>query len=98
MVVDRAQIDIKPGEEDAFVASVRWAAADVLPQAQGYRSVRLYRGIESPSRFLMLVEWDSLEDHERFRDTSELVGSWLERLRGYVAGPPEVGHFELLES
>jgi heme-degrading monooxygenase HmoA len=92
MVLEVALIGIQAGQEDAFAAAYR-QARPVLESTPGCRSVRMTRGIESPSRFVLLVEWDSVEAHlENFRD-SERFPAWRARIGPYFAGPPVVEHF-----
>ena len=92
MVLEVALIDVLPGQEDEFAASYR-LGHPILAGAPGCRSVRMTRGIESPSRFVLLVEWDSVEAHtENFRDT-ERFAQWRGRIGHYFAKPPAVEHF-----
>lgn len=91
-VVERAVITVRPGTEAAFAAAFPEARAVIL-SADGCNSARLLRGIESPSSFLLLVEWDSLAHHmEGFRN-SPLFAEWRAILGPYFAEPPVVEHF-----
>lgn len=63
MVVEIALIDVLPGHEDDFAAAYRSVRHEVAT-TPGCRSVRMTRGVESPSRFVLLVEWDSVAAHE----------------------------------
>ncbi len=75
-----------------FVAAYR-SARPVLAETDGCRSVRMTSGIESPHRFVMLVEWDSVEAHEiNFRQTDRFV-QWRAAIGPYFAHPPVVEHF-----
>ena len=91
MVLEIGLLDITPGAEEAFVAGFAEARPH-LAGAPGCRSVRMTRGVESPSRFVLLVEWDSVEAHERFR-ASEAVAGWRGPIGAHFAGPPVVEHF-----
>ena len=92
MVLEVAFIDITPGEEDAF-ATAYAKAHPLVATTPGCRSVRMTRGIESPSRFMLLVEWDTVEAHlENFRAT-ERFGQWRGIIGPYFAAPPTVEHF-----
>jgi heme-degrading monooxygenase HmoA len=92
MVLEVALIDVSPGQEDAFAASYR-LGHPILAGTPGCRSVRMTRGIESPSRFVLLVEWDSVEAHnENFRGT-ERFEQWRGHLGPFFAQPPLVEHF-----
>jgi hypothetical protein len=56
VVVEVAVIEVTPGEEDAFVAAYHRVRPEVAG-TPGCLSVRMTRGVESPSRFVLLVEW-----------------------------------------
>jgi heme-degrading monooxygenase HmoA len=91
MVLEVADIEVRPGEEEQFVAAYR-SARSALSETPGCRSVRMTRGIESPSRFVLLVEWDSVEAHEEnFRGT-ERFARWRAAIGPHFAAPPRVEH------
>jgi quinol monooxygenase YgiN len=51
------------------------------------------RGVESPSRFVLLVEWDSVEAHlQNFRSTGRFT-AWRAAIGPFFAEPPHVEHF-----
>ena len=92
MVLEVALIDVVAGQEDEF-ATAYAKGHDVLAGAPGCRSVLMTRGIETPNRFVLLVEWDSVEAHlQNFRD-SERFTTWRDLIGPYFAGPPRVEHF-----
>ncbi|MDT5034265.1 MAG: hypothetical protein QOC94_4436 [Actinoplanes sp.] len=92
MVLEVALIDVLPGQEDAFVVSYS-LGYPVLAGTPGCRSVRMTRGIESPSRFVLLVEWDDVQAHEKnFRGTDRYA-QWRGFIGGHFAQPPIVEHF-----
>lgn len=92
MVLEVALIDVLPGEEDAFAVAYR-LGRPMLADTPGCRSVRMTRGIESPSRFVLLVEWDNVQAHEEnFRGT-ERFARWRELIGPYFATPPRVEHY-----
>jgi quinol monooxygenase YgiN len=52
------------------------------------------RGIERPTRFVLLVEWDSVLAHdENFRQT-ERFADWRAAIGPFFAGPPLVEHYD----
>ena len=92
MVLEVALIDVIPGQEDAFAAAYL-QGRPILAGTPGCRSVRMTRGIESPARFVLLVEWDSVEDHTvNFRDTDRFT-RWRELIGPHFANPPLVEHY-----
>lgn len=95
-VLERAVLEIAPGKEPAFLAAFPEARAVIL-SADGCRSARLLQGIESPSTFLLLVEWASLDAHlVGFRE-SPLFTEWRRIIGPFFAAPPVVEHFALVE-
>ena len=92
MVLEVALIDITPGQEGAFVDAYRQAHA-ILAGTPGCRTIRMTQGIESPSRFVLLVEWDSVQAHlDNFRATDRF-GQWRGLIGPHFASPPVVEHF-----
>jgi len=106
MVLEVAVFTISPGSEWIEIGTARKhvmsylgdflfapEAREVLASAPGCRSVRMTQGIESPSRFVMLVEWDSVQAHEEnFRQTERMT-EWRGAISPYFAAPPEVEHY-----
>jgi heme-degrading monooxygenase HmoA len=92
MILEIGLIEVVPGAEEEFAAAYR-DAREILTGTPGCRSVRMTRGIESPSRFVILVEWDTMEAHlENFRATDRF-GRWRARIGPYFAVPPVVEHY-----
>jgi len=92
MVLEVALIDVHPGQEDAFAAAYA-QGRPVLAGTPGCRSVRMTRGIESASRFVLLVEWDSVAAHEDHFRATERFDQWRALIGPFFAGPPRVEHF-----
>lgn len=91
MVLEVALIDVTDGSQPAFTADYR-LAREVITTAPGCGAVRMTHGIETPTRFVLLVEWDSVAAHEAFRG-SEAFGRWRALIGPHFAGPPHVEHF-----
>jgi heme-degrading monooxygenase HmoA len=92
VVTEIAVLEITPGAEDAFVEAYRQVRPEVA-ETKGCRTMRMTRGVESPSRFVLLVEWDSVEAHERnFRATDRFV-RWRAAIGPHFARPPQVEHY-----
>jgi heme-degrading monooxygenase HmoA len=92
MVLEHALLAVRPGEEEAFTA-VLGEALGVITRSPGCRSARVLRGHESPSTFLLLVEWDSLEDHlDGFRRSPDFE-LWRSLVGPFWVELPDVQHF-----
>lgn len=93
MVLEIALIDVLPGHEDDFAAAYRSVRHEVAT-TDGCRSVRMTRGVESPGRFVLLVEWDSVAAHEDgFRGTDRFT-RWRAAIGPHFAAPPVVEHVD----
>jgi len=84
---------ISLGKEVEFEESFG-AAKLVISSMPEFRSWRLSRWIEQPNKYLLLLEWDTLEDHtERFRG-SPSYQQWQALLRHFYNPFSTVLHFE----
>jgi heme-degrading monooxygenase HmoA len=92
VVVEIALLEIDPGAEDAFVAAYEQVRHEVAG-TPGCRSMRMTRGVESPSRFVLMVEWDSVEAHEQNFRGSERFGRWRAGIGPFFVRPPQVEHY-----
>jgi heme-degrading monooxygenase HmoA len=93
MILERALFAVQPGSELDFEAAME-QAKDVIAQARGFRSFTFRRGIERPSTYLLLIQWDSVEDHMQGFRESDLFVRWRELIGSHFAAPPEVEHYE----
>lgn len=91
MVLEVALFDITPGSEQAFAAGFGQARA-LVEGSPGFRSLRMTQGVETPTRFVLLVEWDAVADHQAFRD-SDRFPQWRALIGPHFATPPHVEHF-----
>jgi heme-degrading monooxygenase HmoA len=92
MVLEVAQFDITPGSEQAF-ADAYAQARELLASSPGCGTVRMTRGVETPNRFLLVVEWSSVSAHEDFR-ASDRFPQWRALIGPHFAAPPLVEHYE----
>jgi heme-degrading monooxygenase HmoA len=95
VVLEHAVLDVVPGEEQRFETAFG-AAHSLISAMTGCRSVRLEHCIETPSRYLLLVEWDNLEDHTEGFRKSEEYQEWRRRLHHFYQPFPVVEHYETI--
>jgi heme-degrading monooxygenase HmoA len=69
MITEVATITISAGNEEAFEAAMRDGGLAHLSACPGVGKVQFGRGVEDPSKFAFVVEWETLEDHGAARDT-----------------------------
>jgi len=94
MVLEQALITIRPGTAEAFEAGLA-RAREAIGASPGFVSLRLHRGIETPERYLLLVEWETLDDHVVGFRESDAFGAWRALIGPFFESPPDVVHFEL---
>ena len=91
MIIEIAQIDVKPGMEAEFEKGVA-AAAPLFKRAKGCRSLSLQRSIEKPGRYRLFVEWDTLENHTvDFRGSADFQ-EWRKLVGHCFQDAPQVEH------
>jgi len=93
VITEHALLEVVPGQEDAFLEAMGRAKA-LIAASPGFVSLRIERGVERPGSFLLLVEWERLEDHtEGFRG-SAAYQEWRATLHHFYDPFPVVEHFE----
>ncbi len=96
MVLEHAVLNVKPGMEDDFVAALAEAKV-LIARSPGFLGLEVSQCIEEPSTFLLLVEWESLEDHvEGFRQGPDF-DAWKAALHHFYDSFPVVQHFSVVE-
>jgi heme-degrading monooxygenase HmoA len=92
VILERAIFAIKPGQADDFEKAFA-LAAPLIRGSKGCRKAEMRRGIESPDSFILLVEWDTLEDHMvGFRESAAFT-EWRALLGPHFASAPAVEHY-----
>ncbi len=91
MVLEHALITVRPGTEQLFEEALGRARA-IIAASPGFVSLALHRGIETPDRYLLLVEWETLEDHTVGFRESEAFGRWRALIGPFFESPPVVDH------
>ena len=92
MILEIAEIEIIPGKEAEFESALKRAVEEVLAQSKGFIQCQLQRGIEEASRFTLLIQWETLEDHTLgFRQSDHFL-KWREIIGPFFAQSPKVAH------
>jgi heme-degrading monooxygenase HmoA len=96
MILEIADIRIHAGRNAEFDAAIQRGLETVASRAKGYRSHRVMRGIESPDRYMLMIWWETLEDHTVGFRGSPLFADWRAIVGPFFATPPSVEHFSLI--
>jgi len=69
-------------------------AANSLDASEHCLSYELSHGVEEPDNYILRIEWDSLEGHEKgFRQSAEF-GPFLAAIKPYVGEIEEMRHYD----
>ena len=92
MILEHALLTVRPGEQDRFESDFA-RARRLIAASPGFRGLRLSRCLERGTGYLLLVEWDRLEDHtEGFRG-SAAYQEWRALLHHFYDPFPVVQHY-----
>jgi heme-degrading monooxygenase HmoA len=95
MVIERAELPIAADKTLEFERAFE-AVGHLLRKASGCRGMHLSRGIETPSKYLLLIKWDSVAAHRAFTEKSEF-NQFRSSIGPYFAGKPATEHFEPID-
>lgn len=91
MIMEIAQIDVKPGMEAEFETGVK-NAAPLFKRAKGCTGMALQKSHEKPQRYRLFVKWDTVENHTiDFRGSPDFQ-EWRKLVGHCFAAPPDVEH------
>ena len=93
MILEVAILNIKPGQNEAFEADFAQAQA-IISSIDGYVSHQLQQCIEVRSRYILLVQWETLEAHKQGFRLSKAYQRWKALLHHYYDPFPIVEHYE----
>jgi heme-degrading monooxygenase HmoA len=96
VILEIADIHIPPGQNAAFDEAIQRGLQTVISQARGFRGYKVNKGIESPERYILMIYWETLEDHTVGFRQGPLFPQWREIVGPFFAKPPVVEHFTLL--
>ena len=96
MILEIADIRITPGKGKEFDAAIKLGVESVASKAKGFRGYKVNRGIESPDRYILMIYWDTLENHTVDFRQGPLFPQWRAIVGPYFAIPPSAEHFELV--
>lgn len=63
MILEHCDIEIDPSKSAEFEEAIVRGVNTVIAKAKGFRGFKVNHSIESPARYLLLIYWDSLENH-----------------------------------
>lgn len=95
MVLEVAVLYVKSGLEADFEQDFKKASC-IISSISGYKNHQLQKCIEVENKYLLLVQWQKLEDHTIGFRMSEKYVQWKNLLHHYYDPFPIVEHYEVL--
>jgi heme-degrading monooxygenase HmoA len=93
MLLERAELLIREGQEEAFSAAMKGEGIGMLASVPGVKSVNLGRGVENPGKFLLLVDWADMDAHAAYNKTA--VCGEIRTLIGRFSKGGSMEHFRM---
>ncbi|MGG4103040.1 antibiotic biosynthesis monooxygenase [Paenibacillus lautus] len=93
MILEVAMLQVRPGLTADFERNFQ-VASGIISKMKGYIQHELKRCLEDTHKYVLLVKWETLEDHTiGFRGSAEYQ-EWKELLHHFYDPFPVVEHFE----
>lgn len=96
MILELADIRIQPGKQAEFDEAIQRGIRQVISKAKGFRGFKVNKGMETTERYVLMIYWDTLENHTVDFRQSPAFQEWRAIVGPYFAGAPYVEHFSLL--
>ena len=94
MILELATVDIKQGTNKEFEEALE-KAQFVISKSKGYIGHQFQKCIEQENRYVLLIQWETLEDHIKGFRESELFKEWRALIGLYFESTPFVQHYEV---
>ena len=96
MILEPADLRIDPARARDFEAAIERGVTTVIAAARGFRGYKVNRSQETAGRYVLMIYWDTLEDHTVGFRQSDAFAAWRAIVGPYFLQPPVVEHFELV--
>ena len=93
MILEIANFYIHAGQQAPFEAAMKQAIATALSQSPGFIRASVQHGVEFPEHYVLLVEWETLDDHMQGFRNGPLFAVWRGLLSEFFASPPHMAHY-----
>ncbi len=93
MILEIAILNVTIGKENEFEKAFS-EAQQYIKKMPGYVSHQLKRSADSPHRYLLMVHWETLEDHQKGFRRSPEYQEWKKLLHHFYNPVPKVEYFE----
>lgn len=96
MILEIAMLQVRPGMTKEFEHNFK-LASKIISKMHGYLKHELQRCMEDENKYVLLVQWETIEDHNIGFRESEEYKEWKKLLHHFYDPFPIVEHFELVQ-
>ena len=96
MILEHCDIEIDPQKGPAFEEAIIRGVETVIAKSKGFRGFKVNHSLETPARYLLLIYWDTLENHTIDFRGSAAFADWRAIVGPFFAKPPVVEHMTLV--
>ena len=96
MILEHCDIEIDPQKGLAFEEAIIRGVETVIAKSKGFRGFKVNHSVESPERYVLLIYWDTIENHTVDFRGSAAFADWRAIVGPYFAKPPMVEHMTLV--
>ncbi len=96
MILEVAILDVIPNQGQDFESAFE-QASPIIASMRGYISHQIQRCVEKQNRYILLVKWETLEDHTVGFRGSEQYQEWKKLLHHFYDPFPTVEHYGLVQ-
>ena len=98
MIIEVADFRVAAERRDEFQAAMVGAMKSMLGKSKGYLGHQILSCLESPERVLLIVRWQTLEDHTVGFRQSPAFAEWRAIIGPFFTQPPQVEHFSVADA
>ena len=96
MILEHCDIQIDPQKGPAFEEAIIRGVETVIAHSKGFKGFKVNHSVESPERYVLLIYWETMENHTVDFRGSAAFADWRAIVGPYFVKPPMVEHMTLV--
>ena len=96
MILEHCEIEIDPNKGPEFEEAIVRGVETVIAKSKGFKGFKVNHSVESPERYVLLIYWETLENHTVDFRGSAAFADWRDIVGPFFAKPPMVEHMTLV--
>jgi len=92
VILEVALLKVREGMGEEFEITFK-QASPIICSMKGYLSHELHKCVEVPAQYILLVRWETIEDHTIGFRQSEKFQEWKQLLHHFYEPSPKIAHY-----